>query len=217
MAALLWGDLTGGSGQLEARRLLAHSLTRHARLLSRGALALALVFASARATHAQDAPSQIAQLSASVTDFGPPAPVRATTPCVVQRVVDGDTIDCGKLGRVRLIGMDAPEENQPPFGARSTAALTRLLRPGSVVNLEQDVEPRDRYGRLLAYVWTDNGMANWRMVRDGWAVTLTYAPNVQFVDAFTEAQRLARDERRGLWASDGFACLPVDHRRRRCE
>jgi micrococcal nuclease len=150
-------------------------------------------------------------------DFGPPAPVRATAACVVQRVVDGDTIDCGKLGRVRLLGMDAPEQNQPPFGARSTAALARLLRPGSVVNLEQDIEERDRYGRLLAYVWTENGMANWRMVRDGWAVVLTYSPNVQFVDAFITAQQQARDEKRGLWASGGFACLPVDHRRHRCE
>jgi micrococcal nuclease len=55
-------------------------------------------------------------------------------------------------------------------------------------------------------------MVNWRMMRDGWAVTLTYPPNVQYVEEFAAAQQLAREEGRGLWSSGGFDCLPADHR-----
>ncbi|MGD2134862.1 MAG: thermonuclease family protein [Gemmatimonadales bacterium] len=147
---------------------------------------------------------------------GPPAPVRATTACTLTRVVDGDTIACAGMGRVRLIGMDTPEASQRPFGAMATRALAALLDSAATIALEPDVEPRDRYGRTLAYVWADSVMVNWAMVRRGYAVVLTYAPNVQWVDWFTAAQRAAREEEAGLWAVNGFECLPIDRRRGRC-
>jgi micrococcal nuclease len=134
----------------------------------------------------------------------------------VQRVVDGDTISCRDLGSVRLIGIDSPEGNQEPFGSAARAALSALLRVGETIQLESDVEPRDRYGRLLAYAWRDGRMLNWLMLRGGWAVVLTITPNVQFVDAFVMAQYRARAERRGLWAVDGFQCLPLERRRGLC-
>jgi endonuclease YncB( thermonuclease family) len=150
-------------------------------------------------------------------DAGPSAPRRATTSCTITRIIDGDTIECARLGRVRLIGMDTPESNQRPFGAQASKALVVLLPVGSEVRLEPDVEARDRYRRLLAYVWAGDTMINWRMVREGWAVLLTYPPNVQYVDAFADAERRAREERRGLWATGGFDCRPADHRGNRCE
>lgn len=134
----------------------------------------------------------------------------------MQRVVDGDTISCRDLGSVRLIGIDSPEGNQEPFGSAASAALSSLLRVGETIQLESDVEPRDRYGRLLAYVWREGRMLNWLMLRGGWAVVLTITPNVQYVDAFVTAQHRARAERRGLWAVDGFQCLPVGRRRGVC-
>jgi micrococcal nuclease len=134
----------------------------------------------------------------------------------VQRVVDGDTISCRDMGSVRLIGIDSPEGNQEPFGSAARAALSALLRVGETIQLESDVEPRDRYGRLLAYAWRDGRMLNWLMLRGGWAVVLTITPNVQFVDAFVTAQYRARAERRGLWAVDGFQCLPLERRRGLC-
>lgn len=154
---------------------------------------------------------------AAVTDSGPTGPRRETVPCTVTRIVDGDTVECDGAHRVRLIGMDTPEANQPPFGTEAAAALTAMLPVGSTVQLEPDVEPRDRYNRVLAYVWAGRILINWRMVREGWAVLLTYAPNVQYVDAFTDAERRAREEGRGLWANGGFDCRPVDRRGRRCE
>ena len=147
---------------------------------------------------------------------GPPAPVRETTECRVTRIVAGDTVHCAGTGSVRLIGIDSPERSQPPFAARSAAALRALIPVGTVARLERDIEARDRYGRALGYIWRGGELVNWRMVSDGYAVPLTYPPNVQYVDFFASAQRAARDAGRGLWGDDGFACAPVEHRRGRC-
>ena len=154
--------------------------------------------------------------SSVLPDSGPRAPIRPPTPCVVLRVVDGDTIRCRELGLVRFIGIDSAEPDQRPFGAAASAGLAAMLAVGDTVQLEADVEARDRYRRILAYVWRRNVMLNWMMLRQGWAVVLTYPPNVQWVDAFVDAQQKARDERRGLWKVDGFRCLPVERRRRAC-
>ena len=96
-------------------------------------------------------------------------------------------------------------------------APATLLHVGTEVQLEPDLEARDRYGRLLAYVWVGRTMVNWRMVREGWAVLLTYPPNVPYVDSFADAEGRAREEGRGLWATGGFDCRPVDRRRHLCE
>jgi micrococcal nuclease len=128
---------------------------------------------------------------------GPPEPLRETIPCELSRIVDGDTIECRRIGRIRLIGMDTPEAGQEPFGEMATRALRTLLSDATTVVLERDVEFRDRYERMLAYVWADGHMVNWALVRQGWAVVLTYPPNVQYVGQFTDADCLPRDRRRG--------------------
>lgn len=153
---------------------------------------------------------------AIVADSGPGKPVGRTSECVVSKVIDGDTIECRDIGRVRLIGIDAPESNQKPFGAASTGALRSLLASGQRVQLEHDAEARDRYGRTLAYVWADGRMVNWLLMRSGWTVLLTVPPNVQHLSEFRTAQDRARAEHLGLWRVDGFKCLPADHRKQRC-
>ncbi|MGQ0640541.1 MAG: thermonuclease family protein [Gemmatimonadaceae bacterium] len=152
----------------------------------------------------------------TLSDSGPRAPIRAVTPCVVLRIVDGDTIRCHDLGLVRLIGIDSPEPTQRPFGSAAAAGLAAMLSVGDTVQLESDVEARDRYRRLLAYVWHRGAMLNWWMTRQGWAIVLTYPPNVQWADAFVAAQEQARAEQRGLWKVDGFRCLPLERRRKLC-
>jgi micrococcal nuclease len=154
---------------------------------------------------------------AGVLAQGPAQPVRETTPCELTRIVDGDTIECRRIGRVRLIGMDTPEASQEPYAEMATEALWSLFENATIVGLEPHVELRDRYGRMLAYVWADGLLVNWALVRQGWAVVLTYPPNVQYVDWFTTAQHLAREEGVGLWGIGGFDCLPRDRRRGRCE
>lgn len=113
--------------------------------------------------------------------------------------------------------MDAPESDQRPFGLDAASSLAALIPLGAEVDLEGDVERHDRYGRSLGYIWRDGTLISWRMVREGWAVLLTYPPNVQYVEWFADAERRAHEEQRGLWAKGGFECRPVDHRRGRCD
>jgi micrococcal nuclease len=140
------------------------------------------------------------------------------TACAVTDVVDGDTFRCGDLGRVRLLLIDSPERDQEPYGTRSREALVSLLPVGSQALLERDVQPRDQYGRLLAYVYRSDGLqVNEMMIRSGFAVVVTYPPNVRHVDPMRRALELARAERRGLWSTEAFTCEPRDHRAGRCE
>lgn len=149
-------------------------------------------------------------------DTAPRAPAGATTGCVLGRVTDGDTIECEGGQRVRLIGVDAPEGDQQPFGTASAAALAALLPARSALVLESDTEPLDQFGRVLSYVWLDGQLINWLLVRRGWAVSIRYAPNVRYAELFESAEARARAESRGLWSVNGFQCRPVEHRRRAC-
>jgi micrococcal nuclease len=143
--------------------------------------------------------------------------------CVVERVVDGDTFVClpelrsGAGGeRVRLLLIDTPELAQRPFGAAARDTAAALLPPGTRVRLELDVSARDRFGRLLAYVWVDSVMVNRELVRRGMAVVAVYPPNVRHVDALRAAADSARSERRGLLSGSAFDCAPADYRAGRC-
>lgn len=145
-----------------------------------------------------------------------PTPPANTEACRVTRIVDGDSLECDPIGRVRLLGIDAPELAQPPFGAESLEALERMAPEGSLVWLEHDIELRDSYGRALRYVWVGDEMVNRAMVREGYAVLLTYPPNVRHVEALQDAQDAAERDRSGLWRTDGFECTPRDFRRDAC-
>ena len=142
--------------------------------------------------------------------------VQQQADCVVGQVVDGDTFRCRDGRKVRLTGVDSPEQQQGPYGAKARQALIRLLPVGVAVRLEHDVAPRDRYGRLLAYVWAGPTLINEAMVRGGWAVLYTVPPNVRYADRLSRAQNEARTRGTGLWAERGFDCSPVDFRSRRC-
>ncbi|HXG14995.1 MAG TPA: thermonuclease family protein [Calidithermus sp.] len=124
----------------------------------------------------------------------------------VVRVVDGDTILVRlgeRLEKVRYIGIDTPEVHHPargrePGGVEATA-LNRALVEGRRVRLELDVQERDRYGRLLAYVWVGDVLVNAELVRLGYAQVLTVPPNVRYQALFLRLQRDAREAGRGLW------------------
>ncbi len=131
----------------------------------------------------------------------------------VVRITDGDTLHVrvnGASERVRLIGIDTPETHKPGtpvecFGAEATKALGRLLPAGTPIRLERDVEARDRYGRLLAYVYrvADGLFVNLEMAQTGFAAPYTYPPNVAHTDVFVAAAADARDAGRGLWSACG--------------
>lgn len=135
------------------------------------------------------------------------APAVATTlQATVVRVVDGDTIEVrlgDRLESVRYIGVDTPEVRHPKRGeepgGREASAVNRQLVAGKQVRLELDVQARDRYGRMLAYVWIGDVMINAELVRLGYAQVMTVPPNVRHQALFLKLQRDARDARRGLW------------------
>ena len=124
----------------------------------------------------------------------------------VVRVVDGDTIHVrftDRVEKIRYIGVNTPEIHHPSKGeepgGREAAEVNRGLVGGRRVRLELDVQTRDRYGRLLAYVWVGDTMVNAELVRRGYAQAMTVPPNVRYQDLFVKLQRQARDAGRGLW------------------
>ena len=124
------------------------------------------------------------------------------------KVTDGDTIHLGSLGSVRLIGIDTPEVygSAECFGREASEFAKRLLPLGARVRYRVGVEERDRYGRLLAYVWLPDGrMLNRVMVQQGFAQPLTIPPIVAFADVFRAGARAARQAGLGLWRACGGA------------
>jgi endonuclease YncB( thermonuclease family) len=152
----------------------------------------------------------------ALPDSGPPAPDSGLRRCIVSRIHDGDTIRCRTLGTIRLIGIDSPELNQPPYGAMATDGLKALIALGDTIQLSTDREPRDRYGRLLGYLWRGGTSVNFLMVREGWAVSLEYPPNTRYASWFAAAESLATAEQAGLWKVGGFQCRPSKHRAGLC-
>ena len=159
------------------------------------------------------------RLGASI-DGGAPSAAAAPGEAVVDDVVDGDTVRVRLAGQaesesVRLIGIDTPETHGPGglrecFGKEASARTAELLPEGTAVRLVRDVEARDRYGRLLAYVYRkhDDLFVNLALAEDGFAAALTIPPNVAHRDGFVDAAAEAREEGRGLWGRCGGPDTP---------
>lgn len=135
----------------------------------------------------------------------------------VTKVLDGDTIQLENGQRVRLIGIDTPEmhlsdklyrDSQRTKQSITTIQelglraykFTKNLLEGKRVSLEFDVERRDKYNRLLAYVYLKDGtFVNAEIVKQGYASLMTIPPNVKYADLFLKLYQEARENRRGLW------------------
>jgi micrococcal nuclease len=160
-------------------------------------LALALLIAAAAALGG----GRLLDRGAAGGAPGPGADAR------VARVVDGDTIVLAGGERVRYIGVDTPESVKPGtpvqcFAKAASRANARMVA-GQRVRLRYDAERRDRYGRLLAYVYRerDGLFVNAELVRRGYAVTLTIPPNVAHAEDFRRLARAARAGGLGLWSA----------------
>ena len=115
----------------------------------------------------------------------------------VKTVIDGDTITLTTGEKVRLIGIDTPERGDDLY--EEAREHLRSLIEGKNLELHKDISQTDRYGRLLRHVYIDDLWINQKMIEDGYARMVTFAPDVAHVKAFTEAERSARDAERGLW------------------
>src|SRR3954452_5325489 len=134
------------------------------------------------------------------------APSERTLGGRVTRVVDGDTVHVRVSGRdetVRYIGIDTPESVKPGTPvqcyAEAASGRNRRLVAGRDVTLRTDAESRDRYGRLLAYVYRrgDGLFVNAELIREGFATTLTIPPNVAHATQLLRLERAARAAKRG--------------------
>ena len=138
---------------------------------------------------------------------------------IVDRVVDGDTIVveiAGNRERVRLLGIDTPEsvaENRPDqcYGVESSDYLKSLLPEGTEVTLIRDVESRDQFDRLLAYVVrsSDQLFVNLDLLERGYAGVLIYEPNSFYRDLFEDAEDTAFRNDVGLWGVCGGPDVPL--------
>ena len=149
------------------------------------------------------------------------SPLHAQQTTTVTRIVDGDTLKVFYLEgeeSIRLIGIDTPEsrvnkktkkdakrsgqdvETIIAMGKRATEYVESLVKPGDLITIEFDVQERDRYERLLGYVYLSDGkMLNEEIIKAGYANVMTIPPNVKYEDRFLKAYQEAREDKRGLW------------------
>ncbi len=129
----------------------------------------------------------------------------------VTRVIDGDTIEIEGGEHIRYIGIDTPETVDPRkpvqcFGLEASAKNKELVE-GKTVRLEKDITDRDKYNRLLRYIWVGDIFINLELVKQGFAYSYSYPPDIKYQDQIVKAQQEARQAKRGLWS----AC-PTDPR-----
>lgn len=149
----------------------------------------------------------------------PSSEVSAYADIAVAHVYDGDTIKLANGERVRFVGIDTPESSGNKKAMRDAArsgrdvreilkmghmaaAYTRSLLEGRRVRLEFDIERRDKYGRLLAYIYrVDDGLfVNEDIIKNGYAYPMTIPPNIRHADEFRKLFRQARQMHKGLWS-----------------
>ncbi len=139
----------------------------------------------------------------------------------VTRIIDGDILQAlygEREKRIRLIGIDTPESRVNrkaekyanmsehdlkaiiEMGKKAKAYVNGLIKRGDLITIEFDVQERDKYGRLLGYVYLSNGkMLNEEIVKSGYAIIMTIPPNVKYKDRLLEAYQEAEKDKRGLW------------------
>ena len=128
----------------------------------------------------------------------------------VIEVIDGDTVKLANGQNLRYIGIDTPEVRikrngkfiyAPQDFALEAKEYNKTLVEGKTVNIEFDLEKKDRYGRLLGYCFVDGVFVNESLVKEGYALIYTYPPNVKYSDLLVKAQKAAREAKRGIWSS----------------
>ncbi|MCM3237475.1 thermonuclease family protein [Heyndrickxia oleronia] len=131
----------------------------------------------------------------------------------VINVIDGDTVKVNVRGTeetIRLLLVDTPETVHPtkpvqPFGKEASDFSKSIMPAGKAIKVELDVSERDKYGRLLAYVYVGGKMVNETLLEKGLArVAYVYAPNTRYVDKFREIQSMAQKQAIGIWSIENY-------------
>lgn len=135
------------------------------------------------------------------TTLDPNAPIPEGETGVVEWVIDGDTIDViinNEEYRVRYIGIDSPERDEPYYDSATKANIA--LVKGQTIRLVKDVSDTDRFGRLLRYIYLEDGtFVNEKLIAEGHAALITISPDLKYADHFRNLQREARNAGLGMW------------------
>lgn len=136
---------------------------------------------------------------------------------IVKRVIDGDTIEVefyknqkSYTETVRLALIDAPESVKPntpvqPYGKDASEFLKKTLIIDTVVKIEKMKQERDKYNRLIAYVWYNGVLVNKMLVSEGLArVAYVYDPNAKYLDELKKVQQQAKAQKKGIWSISGY-------------
>lgn len=130
-------------------------------------------------------------------------PIETTPLPTCTRVVDGDTIVVEAIGKVRLIGVDTPETVHPQkpveYFGKEASNFTKRMVEGKKVRLEYDWQRKDRYGRVLAYVYMEDGtFLNAELIKQGYGHAYTKYP-FKYLEEFRKYEKEARENKMGLW------------------
>lgn len=143
-----------------------------------------------------------------ISYFYPALPNTSKDKLYVTRVIDGDTILLNSGEKLRYIGIDTPEINlgkNPECFALKAKEFNKKLVEKTEIKIEKDVSDKDKYRRLLRYVYVNNEstssaiFVNEYLVRQGYAIVSTYPPDVKYIEDLLLAQKEARENNRGLW------------------
>ncbi len=141
--------------------------------------------------------------TANVAQFSVSENQSETALVKVVRVIDGDTIELESGEKVRYIGIDTPETVDPRkpvecYGVFASAKNKELVL-NKFVRLEKDITDKDKYKRLLRYVWLGDELVNRSLVAQGFAHSYSYPPDIKYQEQFVSAERQAREKKLGLW------------------
>ena len=115
-------------------------------------------------------------------------------------VIDGDTIQIDNGQIVRYIGINAPEKGD--YGYSRATEKNEELVLGKMISLEKDISDKDKYGRLLRYVYTDGIFVNSEMVRSGYALSKSYPPDTKYQVFLEAVESEAILNKNGIWCED---------------
>ncbi|MFY4774469.1 thermonuclease family protein [Metabacillus sp. RGM 3146] len=151
----------------------------------------------------------------SVQSQQEPSKNKKWLPAVIVKNIDGDTVKIklnGKIETVRMLCVDTPETHHPrlgvqPFGPEASDFTKKTLYEGRSIQIEPGIGGgRDKYGRLLAYIYINNKMFNEMLLEKGLArVAYVYPPNTQYVDQFYAIQKKAQKKAIGIWSIENYA------------
>jgi micrococcal nuclease len=145
--------------------------------------------------------------SPSITPIKTERPFSQGEVAGVSYIYDGDTIKLDTGLVVRYIGIDSPEmysNKESKCYADEAYQRNKELVLNKKIILEKDISEKDRYGRLLRYIWIGDTLLNEELIEEGYAIAAYFPPDSKYYDRLKDAEEEAKSKKRGLWSKCGL-------------